>query len=118
MNGQLSRLKRATTYENEVLPVLLHNHRLAQQEKRILYDIVTKIWRTFDEHLRNEISVQQRIEQIRKQHQYLTERKIKQEHDEASYGKMQDIRNDVLRLKRGRQQLQCMNVFRIGSFQK
>jgi hypothetical protein len=88
-------------YKNEILPILIHNHKLAKREKKILYNIVTKIWEKFDERIQNEINVQYQVEQIKKEHQELVNIKIKQEQYQTFYLKLFEIKNDITYLKRG-----------------
>jgi hypothetical protein len=101
MNEEISQIKHSIIYENEVLPILIHNHKLANREKKILYNLVTKTWRKFDERIQNEIHVQYQVEQIKTEHQDLTNMKIKQEQYRTFYFKLHQINNDITHLKRG-----------------
>jgi hypothetical protein len=101
INEELVQIKYSIKYQNEILPILIHNHKLAKREKKILYHIITKTWQIFDERIQNEINVQYQLEQIKKEHQNLINIKIKQEQYQTFCVKLHDINNDITDLKRG-----------------
>ncbi|CAF2745505.1 unnamed protein product [Rotaria sp. Silwood2] len=122
INEEISQIKHLITYKNELLPILVHNHKLAKQEKKILYNIVTKTWKKFDERIQNEINVEYQLEQLKEEHQNLTNMKIKQEQCQTFYFKLHNINNDVTHLKREIQQLsgykpvyQILNIIQLSS---
>jgi hypothetical protein len=98
---EISEIKHSIIYKNEILPILIHNHKLANSEKKILYNIVTKTWQKFDEGIQNEINVQLQLEQIKTEHKHLTNMKIKQEQYQTFYFKLHQINNDINHLKKG-----------------
>lgn len=101
INEEIIKLKHAIEHQNEILPVLMENRRLAQEEKKILYRIVTKTWRKFDERMQNEINTQNQLEKSKLEHQDLTKMKIKQEKFQRYYSQLQDMNIDIIHLKRG-----------------
>ncbi|CAM4884408.1 unnamed protein product [Rotaria socialis] len=105
LNEEISQIKHEITYQNAILPILMQNHKLAKRERKILYNIVTKSWRKFDERIQNEINVQHQFEQLKSEHQDLTNMKIKQEHYQTFYSQLHDTNINVMHLKREIQQL-------------
>ncbi|CAF3537360.1 unnamed protein product [Rotaria sordida] len=105
INEEISQIKYLIIYKNEILPILIHNHKLAKQEKKILYNIVTKTWKKFDKRIQNEINVEYQLEQLKEEHQNLINMKIKQEQCQTFYLQLHNINNDVTHLKREIQQL-------------
>ena len=101
INEEISEIKHSIIYTNEILPIIIHNHKLANREKKILYNIVTKTWQRFDEGIQNETNVQFQLEQIKNEHKYLTNMKIKQEQYQTFYFKLHQINNDIHHLKKG-----------------
>jgi len=101
LNEEILQIKHSINYQNEILPILIHNHKLAKQEKKILYNIITKIWQIFDQRIQNEINIQNQLEQIKIEHQHLINIKIKQEQYQIFYIKLNEINNDITNLKRG-----------------
>jgi hypothetical protein len=101
LNEEISQVKHSILYENEILPVLIHNHKLAKREKKFLYNVVTKVWQKFDECIQSEVNVQDQLEQIKKEHQALINMKIKQEQYQTFYFKSHEINNEIIHLKRG-----------------
>jgi hypothetical protein len=101
INEEILQIKTSIKYQNELLPILIHNHKLAKREKKILYNIVTKTWQIFDERIQNEINVQYQLEQIKKEHQDLLNIKIKHEQYQTFYVQLHEIKNDITYLERG-----------------
>ena len=102
LNEEILQIKHAISYQNEILPILRHNQRLAKQEKKKLYDMVTRSWKKFDERIQKEINVQYQLEHLKKKHQDLTHTKIKQERYQTLGFKLHDTNNNITRLKSGR----------------
>ncbi|CAF5089191.1 unnamed protein product, partial [Rotaria sp. Silwood1] len=105
INEEISQIKHLITYKNEISAILIHNLESAKKEKKILYNIVTKTWKKFDERIQNEINSEYQLEQLKEEHQNLTNMKIKQEQCQTFYFKLHNINNDVTHLKREIQQL-------------
>lgn len=94
-------MKHAITHKDELLPTLVHNRRLAKQEKKILYNLVTKSWQKFDERLQTEMHTQSQVQQVQDDHERLVKRKIDQERHQALCSKIDDIHKDLVLLQRG-----------------
>ena len=94
-------MKHAITHKDELLPILAHNRRLAKQEKKILYHLVTKSWQKFDERLQTEMHTQSQVEQVQQDHGRLVKRKIEQERHQALRSKVDEIHSDLVLLQRG-----------------
>ncbi|CAF4151796.1 unnamed protein product, partial [Adineta steineri] len=105
LNEEIIQLKHSIIYQNEILPILINNHKLAKREKKILYNISRKSWQKFDECIQSEVNIQYQLEQIKKEHQNLKNLKIKQEQYQTFYLKLHEINNDTTQLKREIQQL-------------
>jgi len=101
LNEEILQIKNSIKYQNEILPILIHNHQLAKREKNILYHIITKTWQIFDQCIQNEINIQYQLEQIKIEHQHLINIKIKQEKYQTLYIKLNEINHDVIHLKKG-----------------
>ncbi|CAF1044141.1 unnamed protein product [Adineta steineri] len=100
LNEEIIQLKHSIIYQNEILPILINNHKLAKREKKILYNISRKSWQKFDECIQSEVNIQYQLEQIKKEHQNLKNLKIKQEQYQTFYLKLHEINNDTTQLKR------------------
>jgi len=101
INEEILQIKHSIKYQDEILSILIHNHKLAKREKKILYHIITKTWKIFDECIQNEIYRQYQLEQIKNEHQNLINIKIKQEKYQTFYLQLHEIQNDITNLKRG-----------------
>lgn len=101
INEEILQIKHSLKYQNEIYPLLIHNHKLAKREKKILYHFITEIWQNFDKNIQNEINLQYQLKQIKDQHEYLINMKIKQEQYQRFYLKIHEIKNEITYLKQG-----------------
>lgn len=102
LNEEILQIKHSIKYNNEVFPILLHNHKLAKREKKILYQILTTTWQRFDERMHDEITIQNQLEQTRKEHQYFFKMKIQQEQYLKYSLDIDQIHNQIIDFKHGR----------------
>ncbi|UJR25695.1 hypothetical protein I4U23_007046 [Adineta vaga] len=105
LDEEILQVKHSILYQNEILPTLLHNHKLAKREKKILYNLATKTWHKFDQCIQNEINVQYQLKQIQEEHENLLNIKIKQEQYQRFYFEIQEINNEIIYLQKEIQQL-------------
>jgi len=104
LTNEVIRLKYSIKYTEEILPIFIHNHKLAEKEKKIFYEFLKSTWQKFDTNIQNEIHLQYQLDQMQRDQDDLIRKKCQQEQSKIYANQIQDLNQQILFLKRDIQQ--------------